>query len=78
MSTRWDSADNGARELTVRGSFPLELGPSGRLPKRVARTKAGMRFPASVGQLSVLVRASEVTVTKCPPGIPFTGIPRWA
>ena len=76
----------GDRRATRHDSFavaaprspPGEPAKVARMRRRIARAKAGVRFPASVHELSALARASDVTITKCPPGIPFTGIPTWA
>lgn len=64
--------------VAERRSAPCERAKLTRIRRRLARAKAGTRFPASVSELSALVRASDVAITKCPPGIPFTGIPTWA
>jgi hypothetical protein len=72
-ATRHDSFANASRRLP-----PTEQTKVARIRRRVARAKAGTRFPASVSELSALARASDVAITKCPPGIPFTGIPTWA
>ncbi len=51
---------------------------AGTRARSAMRVKTGMRFPVSVQELSAIARASDAIVDRCPPGIPFGGVPRWA
>jgi hypothetical protein len=42
------------------------------------RVRIGQQFPVAIRDLSAIVSASRVEIRRCPPGIPFTGIPHWA